>query len=59
MIRFAIDNPLYLLGNLPIPGLMINTLLGVRRAARVMPGPGFVTLDNAALVMDVGAMGTR
>lgn len=60
-IAFAIDQQQYLQGYLPVVFLYLynvnaNTVGG---GLPVLTGPGFVTADNAADVMDLASQGTR
>ena len=57
---FAIDQQQYLQGYLPIVLLtLLNTNLNTIANDVVMTGPGFVTQDTAAQVIDLAAAGTR
>ena len=57
---FAIDQQQYLQGYLPIVLLtLLNTNLNTIANDVVMTGPGFVTQENAAQVIDLAAAGTR
>jgi simple sugar transport system substrate-binding protein len=58
---FAIDQQQYLQGYLPVVFLTVyNTNLNtVGGGLPVLTGPGIVTADNAAAVMDLAAKGTR
>jgi len=56
---FAIDQQQYLQGYLPIQLLKLYHLYGLMPAGTVMTGPGFVTQDNAAQVIDLSAKGIR
>jgi len=57
---FAIDQQQYLQGYLPIVMLTLyNTNLNTVANDVIMTGPGFVTQDNAAQVIDLSAAGTR
>jgi simple sugar transport system substrate-binding protein len=57
---FAIDQQQYLQGYLPIVLLTLNkTNLNAIANDVVMTGPGFVTQDTAAQVIDLAAAGTR
>jgi len=57
---FAIDQQQYLQGYLPIVLLTLyNTNLNTIANDVLMTGPGFVTKDNAAKVIDLSAKGTR
>ena len=56
---FAIDQQQFLQGYLPIQLLKLNKLYGLMPAGTVMTGPGFVTKDNAAQVIDLSAKGIR
>ena len=58
-MMFAIDQQQYLQGYLPIQLLKLNQLYGLMPAGTVMTGPGFVTQDNAAQVIDLSAKGIR
>jgi simple sugar transport system substrate-binding protein len=56
---FAIDQQQFLQGYLPIQLLRLNKLYGLMPAGVVMTGPGFVTQENAAQVIDLAAKGIR
>jgi simple sugar transport system substrate-binding protein len=57
---FAIDSQQYLQGYLPIVLLTLyNTNLNTVANPVIMTGPGFVTKENAAQVIDLAAKGTR
>lgn len=57
---FAIDQQQYLQGYLPIVLLtLFNTNLNTIANPVVMTGPGFVTQDTAAAVIELSAAGTR
>ena len=56
---FAIDQQQYLQGYLPIELLRLHALYGLMPAGTVMTGPGFVTQENAAQVIDLSAKGIR
>jgi simple sugar transport system substrate-binding protein len=57
---FAIDQQQYLQGYLPIVMLtLFNTNLNTIANDVIMTGPGFVTQENAAQVIDLAAAGTR
>ncbi len=58
-MMFAIDQQQYLQGYLPIQLLKLYNLYGLMPAGTVMTGPGFVTQDNAAQVIDLSAKGIR
>lgn len=58
-MAFAIDQQQYLQGYLPIVLLTQFNKFGVMPGADVLTGPGFVTPDNAALVIDLSAKGFR
>jgi simple sugar transport system substrate-binding protein len=59
-ILFAIDSQQYLQGYLPIVMLTLyNENLNTIANPVLMTGPGFVTSDNAAQVIDLAAQGTR
>jgi simple sugar transport system substrate-binding protein len=58
-MMFAIDQQQYLQGYLPIELLKLYHLYGLMPAGTVMTGPGFVTQDNAAQVIDLSAKGIR
>jgi simple sugar transport system substrate-binding protein len=58
-MMFAIDQQQYLQGYLPIQFLKLYNLYGLMPAGTVMTGPGFVTKDNAAQVIDLSAKGIR
>jgi simple sugar transport system substrate-binding protein len=57
---FAIDQQQYLQGYLPIVFLtLLNTNLNTIANDVIMTGPGFVTQDTAAQVIELSAAGTR
>jgi len=56
---FAIDQQQFLQGYLPIELLTLYHKYGVMPAGTVMTGPGFVTKDTAAQVIDLSAKGIR
>ncbi len=58
-MMFAIDQQQYLQGYLPIQLLKLHQLYGLMPAGTVMTGPGFVTQENAAQVIDLSAKGIR
>ncbi|HZA65526.1 MAG TPA: sugar ABC transporter substrate-binding protein [Geminicoccaceae bacterium] len=58
-MMFAIDQQQYLQGYLPIQLLRLHGLYGLMPAGTVMTGPGFVTQENAAQVIDLAAKGIR
>jgi simple sugar transport system substrate-binding protein len=58
-MMFAIDQQQYLQGYLPIQLLKLHHLYGLMPAGTVMTGPGFVTQENAAQVIDLSAKGIR
>jgi simple sugar transport system substrate-binding protein len=58
-MMFAIDQQQFLQGYLPIQLLKLHQLYGLMPAGTVMTGPGFVTQDNAAQVIDLSAKGIR
>lgn len=58
-MSFAIDQQQYLQGYLPIVMLTLNKLYGTLPTGVVMTGPGFVTKDTAAQVIDLSAKGIR
>jgi simple sugar transport system substrate-binding protein len=58
-MMFAIDQQQFLQGYLPIQLLRLNKLYGLMPAGTVMTGPGFVTQENAAQVIDLSAKGIR
>src|ERR687896_208117 len=59
-ILFAIDSQQYLQGYLPIVLLTLHaTNLNTIANPVLMTGPGFVTKENAAQVIDLAAAGTR
>jgi simple sugar transport system substrate-binding protein len=58
-MMFAIDQQQYMQGYLPIQLLKLHQLYGLMPAGTVMTGPGFVTQDNAAQVIDLSAKGIR
>jgi simple sugar transport system substrate-binding protein len=59
-ILFAIDSQQYMQGYLPIVLLTLHaTNLNTIANPVLMTGPGFVTKENAAAVIDLAAAGTR
>ncbi len=58
-MMFAIDQQQFLQGYLPIVLLKKNAQYGVMPAGTVMTGPGFVTKDNAAKVIELSQKGIR
>ena len=56
---FAIDQQQFLQGYLPIELLNLYHKYGVMPAGTVMTGPGFVTKDTAAQVIELSAAGIR
>ncbi len=56
---FAIDQQQFMQGYLPIVLLRLNKLYGLMPAGTVMTGPGFVTQENAAQVIELSAKGIR
>jgi simple sugar transport system substrate-binding protein len=56
---FAIDQQQYLQGYLPVALLALNKQYGLVPAGVVMTGPGFVTQDNAAQVIELSKQGIR
>jgi simple sugar transport system substrate-binding protein len=58
-MMFAIDQQQFLQGYLPIQFLKLYKLYGVMPAGTVMTGPGFVTKDNAAQVIELSKQGIR
>jgi simple sugar transport system substrate-binding protein len=59
-LEFAIDQQQYLQGYLPVVLLTQHKLYGVMPAGGIVPtGPGFVTRENAARVMDLSKQGLR
>jgi simple sugar transport system substrate-binding protein len=58
-MSFAIDQQQFLQGYLPIVLLKQYAKYGLMPAGTVMTGPGFVTQDNAAQVIDLAQKGIR
>ncbi len=58
-MAFAIDQQQYLQGYLPIVLLAQNVKFGLMPGADVLTGPGFVTPDNAAQVIELSSQGIR
>jgi simple sugar transport system substrate-binding protein len=56
---FAIDQQQFLQGYLPVAMLTLYKKYGLMPAGTVMTGPGFVTKDTAAQVIDLSAKGIR
>lgn len=58
-MMFAIDQQQFLQGYLPVAFLALNARYGTLPTGVVMTGPGFVTKDNAAQVIDLSKQGMR
>ena len=58
-MMFAIDQQQFLQGYLPVALLTLHHKYGVMPAGTVMTGPGFVTQETAAQVIDLSAKGIR
>ena len=58
-MMFAIDQQQFLQGYLPVALLTLYHKYGVMPAGTVMTGPGFVTQETAAQVIDLSAKGIR
>jgi simple sugar transport system substrate-binding protein len=58
-MAFAIDQQQYLQGYLPVVILTLNAKFGLMPGADVLTGPGFVTPDNAAQVIELSKQGIR
>ncbi len=58
-MEFAIDQQQFMQGYLPIVLLTLNHKYGLMPGADVLTGPGFVTPDNAAQVIELSAQGIR
>lgn len=58
-MMFAIDQQQFLQGYLPVELLTLYHKYGLMPAGTVMTGPGFVTQDNSAQVIDLSAKGIR
>ncbi|MDX6748704.1 sugar ABC transporter substrate-binding protein [Geminicoccaceae bacterium 1502E] len=58
-MEFAIDQQQFLQGYLPVAMLALNDAYGTLPAGVVQTGPGFVTKDNAAQVIDLSKKGIR
>jgi len=58
-MMFAIDQQQVLQGYLPVAFLALNARWGTLPAGVIMTGPGFVTKDNAAKVIDLSKQGLR
>jgi len=56
---FAIDQQQFMQGYLPIALLVLYNKYGLMPGADVLTGPGFVTKDNAAQVIDLSKKGIR
>ena len=56
---FAIDQQQFMQGYLPIVLLTLHHKYGLMPAADVLTGPGFVTPENAAQVIELSARGIR
>ena len=58
-MAFAIDQQQYLQGYMPVVILTLHKKYGLMPGADVLTGPGFVTPENAAQVIDLSAKGIR
>ncbi len=58
-MMFAIDQQQYLQGYLPVVILALHAKYGLLPGADVLTGPGFVTPENAAQVIDLSKKGIR
>ena len=58
-MMFAIDQQQYLQGYLPIVILSLHAKYGLMPGADILTGPGFVTPETAAQVIDLSAKGIR
>lgn len=58
-VEFAIDQQQFLQGYLPIVHLALHARYKVLPGGNLPTGPGFVTQDNAAAVIDLAAKGLR
>ncbi len=58
-MAFAIDQQQYLQGYLPVVLLALHKKYGLMPGADVLTGPGFVTPENAAQVIDLSGKGIR
>lgn len=58
-MEFAIDQQQFLQGYLPVVLLTLNHKYGLMPGADVLTGPGFVTPENAAQVIELSAQGIR
>lgn len=58
-MEFAIDQQQFMQGYLPIVLLTLHHKYGLMPGADVLTGPGFVTPDNAAQVIDLSSQGIR
>ena len=58
-MEFAIDQQQFMQGYLPVVLLTLNHKYGLMPGADVLTGPGFVTPDNAAQVIELSAQGIR
>ena len=58
-MSFAIDQQQFLQGYLPIVLLVQNIRYGLMPGADVLTGPGFVTPENADMVIDLSSQGIR
>jgi simple sugar transport system substrate-binding protein len=56
---FAIDQQPFLQGYVPVELLNLYTKYGLMLPGNVSTGPGFVTKENAAQVIDLSAKGIR
>ena len=58
-MMFAIDQQQYLQGYLPVVILALHAKYGLLPGADILTGPGFVTPENAAQVIDLSKKGIR
>jgi len=58
-MEFAIDQQQFLQGYLPIVHLALNARYKVLPGGNLPTGPGFITQDNAAAVIELSAQGLR
>ena len=59
LMSFAIDQQQYLQGYLPVVLLTLYSTYGLMPGADVLTGPGFVTPETAALVVELSELGIR
>jgi simple sugar transport system substrate-binding protein len=58
-ILFALDQQQYLMGYLPVVMIANNAKNLVSPVGRILTGPGVITSDTAARIIELSAEGTR